>query len=139
MGQLVEVIFEGVNEDQAVAVCAAIQDHETGSALVAQAKAEGNLGEASLESLPIAPSLSLVNAHLRVLAYEGGPFDVELNFDLDEQEATSRQALQSGLCHYSANVAGKSGVRRYFGGLEPAADEDTRLFTGTALGPYLLR
>ncbi|MEL6338573.1 MAG: hypothetical protein AAFQ65_01560 [Myxococcota bacterium] len=78
----------------------------------------------------------IANARLRVLAYDGGPFDVELNFDLDEQRDLPRADLQRDLRIYVTCLAAKHDIARFFAGLEPAVDEHTRLFTGDEVGPY---
>lgn len=40
------------------------------------------------------------------------------------------------LYDFAAYLAEANGIDSYFAGLEPASDEDTRLFTGKEKGPY---
>lgn len=137
MGQLVELVFEGVSQRQVLELCTALKDRESASRLLTAAQ-QNSLGEICLPKLFLSSSLVLLNAHLRVFAYEEGPFDVEVNFDLNEQTAPGRAELQEGLRDYSSRLAARLGVSKFFAGLEPASDEVTRIFTGEVAGPYSL-
>lgn len=88
------------------------------------------LGELLLPELaPIA------NAALRILRV-GEVWDVELNLDLDDVAAP--ELLTGALHELARTLAERHGVTLYYAGLEPAVDEDTRLFTGLTLGPFRL-
>lgn len=77
------------------------------------------------------------NVLIRVMKY-GQHYDVDFNFDIDEVRS-DREGLIASLHRYAAGLASRSGARRYYAGLEPAADHAHRFFTGDQLGPVVLR
>lgn len=84
----------------------------------------------------VLPALgTITDAAIRVLHVDAA-WDVELNFDLDDLAAP--ELLTSALHEFARTLAERHGVTLYYAGLEPAVDEDTRLFTGLVLGPLRL-
>lgn len=132
MGQLIEVVFECPSEAAARCVCASVLRADVVEDMFTElAKAHGDyLAEraAPTAELPAGPTLK--NLHVRVLRYEGDKLDIELNFDLSEQAFNGR-SWQLALRDFSVLTAREAGVTSFFGGLEPAIDEDTRFFTGS--------
>ncbi|WP_282418105.1 hypothetical protein [Polyangium sp. 15x6] len=70
---------------------------------------------------------------IRVVRVPAG-FDVELSIDLDD--IADPGALARALFSHAQRLAAAHEVTSFYAGLEPASDEDTRLFTGSELGPY---
>ena len=100
-----------------------------GHDLVASIKAYASIppGEFWLPNFGPVPDVAF-----RVLNVDGA-WDVELNFDLDD--LTAPELLTSPLHAFARTLAERHGVTLYYAGLEPAVDEDTRLFTGLVVGP----
>lgn len=69
---------------------------------------------------------------LRVIKY-GGKFDVELSFN--EVPSFDIDRVMFAMQEYAIALSRKFNIKEFYGGLEPAADIDTRYFTGNALGP----
>lgn len=146
MGQLIELVFEAQSAPSATALVEEILSASCGplhwvmdgeertvddiSQLVSQLHscATVRIPEAALPEIGVVP-----NVGVRVLRV-GEVFDIELNVDLDDVHEP--RALASGLHEFANEVANRHGVKNYFCGLEPAGDEDTRLFTGTNMGPF---
>lgn len=147
MGQLLEVVFEGL---QISAAQDLVNEIVARSAGVARAVLEGDdcdpgisvadlLGRVSGAALLLLHSMDLpkygeiADVSVRLLRSEGS-IDVELGMDLDDVERP--RALEDALFSFTVGMAERHEVSRYYAGLEPAADEDTRLFTGREKGPF---
>ncbi|MCG8554618.1 MAG: hypothetical protein MJD61_04915 [Proteobacteria bacterium] len=89
-----------------------------------------------MKSLSLGEGVVLGDVHVRCLRYDGDFYDVEINFRLKDSVAPSTKALVEALHAFACRLADHAGVESYFAGLEPAADEDTRIFTGKDEGPY---
>lgn len=63
-------------------------------------------------------------------------YRVEVTFAL--HDVADQTDLCDELHHFANDLAVRRGIAEYFGGLDPATDEDTRLFTGTQRGPIRL-
>lgn len=134
MSQLIELVFEGLTRAQAFALLS-----ELGNPPGAEPIASGGVAESKLDALPLPGSSVLRDVHLRRLPDAEGRFDVELNFSLESVEGRRGADLQQALFDFARRLAETVGARHYFAGLEPARDIETRLFTGTTLGPITLR
>jgi hypothetical protein len=146
MGQLVEVVFESVPSLTAEALMhdiIALSDGVCGidvdgkSVLVGTSAGELVASGVSCAAVRLAHVTmecgAVPNVGLRLLRTGDDRFDVELNVDLDDVDSPA--ALASALHALARGLAGRNAVTSYFAGLEPAADEDTRLFTGETEGP----
>lgn len=86
-----------------------------------------------LNNLNIAGNI-IPSVLLRLIKY-GDQFDIDFNFDEADIAGMGTTALMKQL-HVCVSELGKEyQVSDWFGGLEPASDEDTRYFTGSELGP----
>lgn len=85
-----------------------------------------------LRGLKVSEVICLPLVFLRVLKYSG-EVDVELSFsDLPFFEIGCVMIAMQSYANALSNVFR---VERFYGGLEPALDVETRYFTGTTLGP----
>lgn len=146
MGQLLEVVFEGL---QNAAAQNLVDDIISRSVGVACAMLEGDDHDPSISVSDLLSCVSgtmlllrrmdlpgygpLEDVSLRLLKAEES-IDVELGIDLDNVERL--RALEDALFCFAAELAERHAVPRYYAGLEPAADEETRLFTGREKGPF---
>ncbi|WP_437913737.1 hypothetical protein WME73_46080 [Sorangium sp. So ce302] len=147
MGQLLEVVFEGL---QISAAQDLVNEIVARSAGVARAVLEGDdcdpgisvadlLGRVSgaalllLRSMDLPKYGTLEDVSVRLLRSEE-LIDVELGVDLDDVECP--RALEDALFCFAVEMAERHEVSRFYAGLEPAADEETRLFTGREKGPF---
>ncbi|WP_409523500.1 hypothetical protein [Nitrincola sp. MINF-07-Sa-05] len=78
----------------------------------------------------------LPNIQLRLVKY-GCEYDVDFNFNCDEIENVSMGALINGIHSYAKSLALEFGISSYYGGMEPASDEETRYFTNEEVGPLI--
>lgn len=76
----------------------------------------------------------LPNVQLRLVKYEN-EYDIDFNFDCNEIENTSTAVLIDELHAQAKDFACKFDIASFYGGMEPASDEDTRYFTNDVLGP----
>ena len=76
----------------------------------------------------------LPNVLLRLVKY-GELYDIDFNFDSNEFENVGMMNLVTELHDYVKEIARNHNVDTFFGGMEPAWDEDTRYFTNDNLGP----
>ena len=129
--ELYELIFEELNEPTAEALCFEI----LGEAPVIPSKELG-LWEVEIASLVLEPGFTIPNAHLRLLRYEDIIYDVELNFTTSSLKPELLPRFVDTLHRFARQLAVKHSITSYYSGLEPAADEETRLFTGSERGPY---
>lgn len=75
---------------------------------------------------------------LRLIKY-GDKFDIDFNFDESDVKGIGTTALMKKFHAYITELGEDHEVAHWFGGLEPASDEDTRYFTDGAFGPLGLR
>ncbi|WP_141734311.1 hypothetical protein [Oligoflexus tunisiensis] len=76
---------------------------------------------------------SLIEPHVRIIKYDE-KYDLEVSIDLKKQAPLSNIMLSK----FFATLAQEHQVKQVYGGLEPASDEDTRIFTGFDIGPVAL-
>jgi hypothetical protein len=131
---LYEIIFERLDESVAIRLANSL----TAVEICLPDPQQGGVWETTIDSLVINSDVSISNAHLRIVLYEVSFFDVELNFILADVFARSKNIIQSSLHNYVSNLADRYGINSYFGGMEPAIDLETRIFTGPILGPLKL-
>lgn len=74
---------------------------------------------------------NLENVFLRVVKYENY-FDVDFNFKIAEEKTPE---LMHCLHAYAKKISIDFEVKNFFGGIEPASDEETRYFTNEISGP----
>ncbi|MDC6164369.1 hypothetical protein PPH93_22165 [Achromobacter xylosoxidans] len=84
-----------------------------------------------LHEFNVTPEISLPLVLLRVLKYQDD-IDVELSFD--ERPFFDVDRILLGMKEYCDGLSNKFSVSKFYGGLEPAKDLDTRYFTGNASG-----
>ena len=131
--ELLEIVFERLDETTAIAVSRELLDDSP-----TIPDEESGLWETEIESLNIAVGLVIEGIHLRLLRYDQIVYDVELNFTVGSARNNSGHPLGDALHRFATEVARKTRVESYYCGLEPAADHDTRIFTGIKKGPYPL-
>jgi len=71
---------------------------------------------------------------IRLVKY-GGLFDIDFNFEESDIANMGAAELMGSLHPSISELCEKNDVNNWFGGLEPAVDEETRYFTGKKLGP----
>lgn len=71
---------------------------------------------------------------LRLVKY-GDQYDIDFNFDESDITDVGTTALMKKLHEYISEIGRRYQVGEWFGGIEPASDEDTRYFTGNEFGP----
>lgn len=86
-----------------------------------------------LSSLNIA-GCSIPSVLLRLVKY-GDQYDIDFNFDESDITGMDTMALMKQLHGYVCELGKRYEVGDWFGGIEPASDEDTRYFTGNEFGP----
>lgn len=128
--ELFELVFEGLDRSAAEGLA-----RDLGHSLQPLSEGDG-VQEVSVEELDLGGGAVLHDAHLRFLRYDGVAYDVEVNFKRRQAEAASSSVLIAALFDFAAKLAEANGVETYFAGLEPASDEETRIFTGREKGPY---
>ncbi|MHA6159944.1 hypothetical protein [Pseudomonas sichuanensis] len=87
---------------------------------------------AQLHGFQVSEHISLAVVLLRVLKY-GGAVDVELSFDT--VTPADVEHVMFAMQAYAKALSADFHVTAFFGGLEPAADIESRYFTGDVLGP----
>lgn len=145
MGQLIELVFEAMPSSTAEAMLtevlklatrldsARIDDSE-----VTDCSARDVIGTVSfsatlrLNGLHLGKMGIIPNVNVRILRLPAG-IDLELNLDLDD--VADLDLLANELHWLARELAGQPSTIHYFAGLEPAADEDTRIFTDEMVGP----
>ena len=78
--------------------------------------------------------VTLPKVLLRWVKY-GDLYDIDFNFDSNDLEDMGMMNLVTALHGDIKEIAKDNGVVAFFGGMEPASDEDTRYFTNDVLGP----
>lgn len=84
-----------------------------------------------LHEFKVSETVCLPLVLLRVIKYKG-EVDVELSFN--EISSLDIGRIMLAMRGYACALSKKFDIKEYYGGLEPAADIDTRFFTGNALG-----
>ncbi|WAS96430.1 hypothetical protein [Nannocystis punicea] len=146
MGQIVEVVFESVAPNTAatllhdvIATSSDVRGIDVdGKSVSSGASARELVGSgASCVSVRLSDATMgcrlVPNVGLRLLKTGDDCYDVEVNLDLDDVDEPS--TIASALHDFARDLARRNDVASYFAGLEPAADEDTRIFTGETQGP----
>ena len=147
MGQLVELVFE---EIPSTVVTPLVGDPLRLSTFVCGIEADGESLPRQTDAGTVVSSLAhcavirleqatigdavISNPSIRLLRIDDAWFDVELNFDLDDID--NPRIFADGLHSVARQLAERHSIERYFAGLEPAANEETRLFTGINKGPF---
>ncbi|MBW6238987.1 hypothetical protein Q8W80_20815 [Pseudomonas aeruginosa] len=88
----------------------------------------------SMEGFSVKDGLKLPVVLLRVLKYEGG-VDVGLCFYMNDFNSAGKVMLE--FQKYMNGISADFGFENFYGGLEPASDQETRFFTNNRLGPLL--
>jgi hypothetical protein len=91
----------------------------------------------NLSELNIIKPLSIKNCSIQILQYDS-KYDVGINFNWEDICLRDSTDVTETLMTFSRKMAFKYGIRHYFAGLEPACDEETRLFTHGRRGPLNL-
>lgn len=95
------------------------------------------MGDASLiiklSSLNMA-DCKIPSVLLRLLKY-GDRYDIDFNFDESDVADIGATGVMKKLQEYFTKLGEAYKVGNWFGGIEPASDENTRYFTGNELGP----
>lgn len=86
-----------------------------------------------LSDLQIAGTI-IPSVLLRLVKY-GDQFDIDFNFDESDVKGIGTTALMKKFHAYITELGEGHEVAHWFGGLEPASDEDTRYFTDGVFGP----
>jgi len=134
---LIDLVFEDVSESQAEMLCKRLVGEE-GPALVAMAgSAETGLANVKLDTFRVSEDVVLGYTLVTVRRYDGH-LDVELDFELGEAKAPSQRHVQDALHAFAMSVANEVSAQTYYAGMDPAHDEETRLFTNTIVGPMML-
>jgi hypothetical protein len=71
---------------------------------------------------------------LRLVKYTD-QYDIDFSFDESEFENEDMMSQISEIHSYAKKLASEYDITSFFGGMEPASDEDTRYFTNELLGP----
>ncbi len=79
-------------------------------------------------------SIDLPKVLLRLVKYED-KYDIDFNFNESEVDNKDIQSLIVELHGYAKKLAHDYEIQSFFGGLEPASDEETRYFTNELLRP----
>jgi len=132
--EFVEVVFEGLDGTVALNLAEMIS---VGTPRLPVP--EEGVWETAVDNQIIKDGISIKNVHVRILCYDESVYDVEMNFILNDTNAGTQDALQFSLHGFALELAEKCGVQSYYGGLEPAADQETRIFTNEKAGPLFLR
>ena len=90
-----------------------------------------NLSELNLKQF------SIKNCTLQILQYDS-KYDISINFNLDDIRFRHSTDFIETLMKFARKIAFKYGIQHYFAGLEPADDEETRLFTNGKKGSLTL-
>ena len=154
MGQLVEIVFENLTPSSQVAMLVELRELipkgsflETGSSHIElETVSLGKLCQLyqnyDNRVLSIDPdsikilSVMIKSPRINLSKYDSNRFDVNMNFDIEQVKESSLNRLIEVLHEFASQLAKKIDIPNYYCGLDPAIDEDTRLFTGDKLGPY---
>ncbi|CAK14032.1 hypothetical protein [Pseudomonas entomophila] len=85
-----------------------------------------------LHEFNVSGTIRLPLVFLRVIKYKG-EVDVELSFN--DAPSFDIDRVMLAMQGYADELSKKFHINEFYGGLEPAADTDTRYFTGNTLGP----
>jgi hypothetical protein len=147
MGHLMELVFEcsaaaqaGALLDELVGTSGGVRAIEmdgegaspdiTANKLVSSTRSCATIRLSGLE-IPLVGMIP--DVALRLLMHGGERVDVEVNFDIDDVSQVSD--LVPGLHNLARRLGARHVVVDYYAGLEPAVDDDTRIFSGESLGP----
>jgi len=128
-----ELVFEGLTERAALQLAANLLQRP----IAPRSSQDGTLDE-EIPSIAISDRLVIRRPHVRVLCYGDSIYDLEINFAIQDIDPQERSRLANDLQDYASKLANSIGSTVFFAGLEPASDEDTRIFTGEQLGPLFL-
>lgn len=154
MSNLIEVVFEGVAKGcvmqllalliQSAEKLTGIQCSENIVLLVNDELSEEALNQLlnfngdvsvlfNLQDVKLG-SIVLPSVQLRLVKY-GSDYDIDFNFDYNELENVSMTTLINSLHSKAKTLASEFDITSFYGGMEPASDEDTRYFTDEEKGP----
>jgi hypothetical protein len=131
--ELFELVFEELPEAVALSIASELAGH----AIEARSPEAETLDE-EIEQLKISDSVVIKRPHVRVLCYGDRIYDVELNFSLADVDELVPGRLSVDLQTFAACLVKPFDSVSFFAGLEPASDEDTRIFTNEEMGPLTL-
>lgn len=78
--------------------------------------------------------MNLLNAAIRIFAYEKNKYDLEISFDLFLSKIETQERIIQ--LHKKLNILAKLlNAKNILCGYEPATDESTRFFTNNKFGP----
>ncbi|MCP4614420.1 MAG: hypothetical protein GY845_37530 [Planctomycetes bacterium] len=128
---LIELIFERLDEFTAIAIASGILGRQ-----MCSPTEDIGVREEEIPCLQLRDQILIERVHLRILRYEGTIFDIELNFTINDIKNDYNANFVEAFQDFANKCANKVGIQSYYAGLEPAADLDTRIFTGNERGPY---
>lgn len=73
---------------------------------------------------------------LRVMKY-GNQFDIDFNFSEQDIKSMIISVIIKKIYEFASGIGKSYEIEQWFGGMEPASDEDTRYFTDDTLGPLI--
>jgi hypothetical protein len=147
MGHLIELVFDEMPSPTAEGIVSSLVsfaevclsaaadgvERERNASVLGLVRGASSVVSAMFQRMTLPGYGELKNVAIRVLK-SGDRTDVELNVNLSEVERP--RAFAEALFLFAARVSELNGAASYYAGLEPAVDEDTRLFTGNKRGPY---
>lgn len=86
-----------------------------------------------LNSLNIA-GYTIPQVLLRFLKYDG-KYDIDFTFDEADLIGLNTKELMEGMYTHISDITKQYQISDFFGGIEPASDEDTRYFSSNGCGP----
>jgi|GEM_PF-2427145 len=147
MGELIEIVFENVEKHALASFVMELADYgktvknyhvlsghgqadwqNYGSVLNTIEKLTGGSLFVNLVSLDMG-NITLSHCALRVIQYDD-KFDLEISVDSEDV-----RLYEYMLPRFAMEMAEKYHVENFYGGIEPATDEDTRIFTCDRPGP----
>lgn len=132
--EIYELVFEELAEEDALHLAGKLLQRH----VAPRSSKDATLDE-ELPALAISDRIVVERPHIRVLCYGDSIYDVEVNFTIGDIESVERSRLAEDLQAFAMKLTESIGSTTFFAGLEPASDEDTRIFTGNQLGPLYLR
>ncbi len=133
VNELFELVFEGLTEEDALRIAEKLLQRSIGSQMTVD-----NTLDVELPKLAISDQLEIERPHVRVLCYGESIYDVEINFVICDVKPLALSRLAPALQAFAINLTEGISSPSFFAGLDPACDQDTRIFTGTKLGPLFL-
>ena len=156
MSELIEIVFEEVNESDFFSIFFEISGQYSNDVFL-------NNKDQAINVRSVSPQLfrdifSLEKNHvctlelekyvigrvclqgvlIRFLKYDGNKYDIDFNFAMNKLSKIDLINLVDDLLIFCLSLSRKHKIKDFYCGLEPAKDENTRLFTGEIVGPFFL-